>query len=162
VVPDEEAKSVGAEDTFDEDLRGREALEREILSQAGRVGRRLRAAGLRGHTVTLKVKYGDFTLVTRRITLPFATDDDHALYQAARAQLDRVDLARPVRLTGVSVSGFEGEVGPGQLDLFAAGDAAPPDASRRRALNAALDDIAGRFGEGAVTRADEGEPRRRR
>ena len=162
VVPDEAAKSVGAEDTFAEDLSGREALEREILSQAGRVGRRLRAAGLRGHTVTLKVKYGDFTLVTRRTTLPFATDDDRALYQAARAQLDRVDLARSVRLTGVSVSGFEGEAGPGQLDLFADGDAAPPDASRRRALNAALDDIAGRFGEGTVTRADEGEPRRRR
>ncbi len=106
VVPDEAARSVGAEDTFGEDLTGREALERELLSQAGRVGRRLRAAGLAGHVVTLKVKYADFTLVTRRVTLPRATDDDHEIAAAARAQLDRVDLARPVRLTGVSVSGF--------------------------------------------------------
>jgi DNA polymerase-4 len=162
VVPDEAAKSVGAEDTFAEDVSGREALEREILSQAGRVGRRLRAAGLRGHTVTLKVKYDDFTLVTRRTTLTCATDDDRALFEAARAQLERVDLARPIRLTGVSVSGFEDEAECGQLDLFGGAEGSPPDASRRRALNAALDAIADRFGEGTVTRADEGEPRRRR
>jgi DNA polymerase-4 len=160
VVPDEAAKSVGAEDTFAEDLEGREALEREILSQAGRVGRRLRAAGLRGRTVTLKVKYGDFTAITRRTTLPAATDDDRALFEAARAQLARVDLTRPVRLTGVSVSGFEEEPERAQLDLFAGGAAARRGGARRRALNAALDDIAGRFGEGAVSRADEGGPRR--
>jgi DNA polymerase-4 len=161
VVPDEAARSVGAEDTFAEDLSGREALEREILAQAGRVGRRLRAAGLRGRTVTLKVKYSDFTLVTRRTTLPGATDDDRAIYDAARAQLARVDLARAVRLTGVSVSGFGDAEGTAQLDLFAPGAAPPPDA-RRRALNQALDDIAERYGDGAVTRADEADPERRR
>jgi DNA polymerase-4 len=162
VVPDEVARSVGAEDTFSEDLSGREALAREILAQAGRVGRRLRAAGLRGRTVTLKVKYGDFTLLTRRTTLPCATDDDRAIFEAACAQLGRVDLTRPVRLTGVSVSGLEGEGERAQLDLFGSGGIPPPDAARRRALNAALDDIAGRFGEDAVTRADETGARRGR
>ncbi len=165
VVPDEEARSVGAEETFAEDLTGREALERELLGQAVRVGRRLRTAGLAGRVVTLKVKYGDFSLVTRRVTLDRPTDDDRSLFDAARAQLERVDLRRPVRLTGISVSGFAGEEeGPGQLGLFS-GPAEEPglqEEARRKALNAALDAIAGKFGDEAVVRADlAGRPRRR-
>ncbi|WP_242346253.1 DNA polymerase IV [Anaeromyxobacter terrae] len=155
VVPDEAAKSVGAEETFGEDLTGRAALERALLAQAGRVGRRLRAVGLAGHVVTLKVKYADFTLVTRRTTLAEATDDDRAIFEAARAQLARVDAERPVRLTGVSVSGFADEAERGQLDLFqGAAPPPPPEVEKRRSLNAALDALARRFGDGAVTRAD--------
>jgi DNA polymerase-4 len=151
VVPDEAAKSIGAEDTYGEDLRDRGAVERELLAQAARVGRRLRAAGLAGHVVTLKVKYSDFSAITRRTTLERPTDDDHAIVEEARRLLDRVDLTRPVRLTGLSVSGFAGEAERGQLDLFGA---ATPDDGRRRALNAALDRIADRFGDRAVVPAD--------
>jgi DNA polymerase IV len=159
VVPDEAAKSIGSEETFGEDLVGKEALSRALLDHAARVGRRLRAAALAGHVVTLKVKYADFTLVTRRVTLAHATDDDRAIYEAARGQLDRVDADRPVRLTGLSVSGFSGEAERSQLDLFAAPATAPEGASKRRALNAALDRLADRFGERAVTRADLAVPR---
>jgi DNA polymerase IV len=155
VVPDEAAKSVGAEDTFGEDLTGRAALEHELLSQAARVARRLREAGLEGHVVTLKVKYSDFSLVTRRVTLAQPTDDDAAIYEAARAQLERVDLSRAVRLTGVSVSDFAGGEERGQLGLFPLEVAPrPPADERRRRLNAALDTLADRYGDGAVTRAD--------
>jgi DNA polymerase-4 len=147
VTPDEAAKSIGAEDTFEEDLRGAEALSPRLLAQSGRVARRLRAAGVRGRTVTLKLKYADFTLVTRRCTLPSPTDDGAAIYQAIRKGLGRADLSRPVRLTGVSVSGFESEGGPEQLGLF---DALARREGRRDRLNAALDDIAERFGDGAV------------
>jgi DNA polymerase-4 len=166
VVADEAAKSIGAEETFGEDLAGAAALERELLAQAARVGRRLRAAGAAGRVVTLKVKYADFTLVTRRATLERPTDDDRAIYDAARALLARVDLAAPVRLTGISVSGLAGEAERGQLDLFAPAPAAGAEsagAARRRALNAARDRLADRFGEGAVVPADlAGTPRRRR
>jgi DNA polymerase-4 len=154
VVPDEAAKSVGAEETFGEDLVGTAALTRAVLGQAARVGRRLRAAGLAGHTVTLKVKYADFTLVTRRETLAEPTDDDRAIFEAARGQLARIDAERPVRLTGVSVSGFAGETERAQLDLFGTERAPRPEIEKRRSLNAALDALARRFGEGAVTRAD--------
>jgi DNA polymerase-4 len=161
VVPDEAARSVGGEETFEEDVRGEAALSRTLLFQAARVGRRLRAAGLRGRVVTLKVKYADFTLVTRRVTLDRPTDDDGVIYEAARAQLARIDPARDVRLAGVTVSGFGGEAegDAGQLDLF--GAPAPPPAGeassddpRRRRLHAALDALSDRFGEGTVTRAD--------
>lgn len=160
VVPDEAAKSIGAEETFGEDLRGRAALEPALLSHAGRVGRRLRAARLAGHVVTLKVKYDDFTLVTRRVTLERATDDDRAIYDAARALLGRVDLDRAIRLTGLSVSGFAGAGERQQLDLFAEEPPAAKDEARRRALNAALDAIADRFGDRAVVPADLAARRR--
>ncbi len=161
VVPDEAAKSIGAEDTFGEDLRDRVAIERELLAQGARVGRRLRAAGLAGHVVTLKVKYSDFTAITRRVTLDRPTDDDRAIVDAARRLLDRVDLSRPVRLTGISVSGFADEAERGQLDLFGGAAPPPPDEDRRRALNAAIDRIADRFGDGAVRPADLAGGKRR-
>jgi len=154
VVSDEAAKSIGAEETFGEDLRGEQALLPELLAQAARVGRRLRAAGLEGHVVTLKVKYSDFTLVTRRVTLERPTDGDRAIFEAARGLLARVDLGRAVRLTGISVSGFAAEAERGQLDLFGAAPVAQPGAERRKALDAALDALADRFGEGAVVPAD--------
>jgi DNA polymerase-4 len=156
VVPDEEARSVGAEDTFERDLSGEEALLPQLLDQSVRVARRLREAGLRGRVVTLKVKFADFTLVTRRSTLPRPTDDAGEIHRAIRADLARAGIDRPVRLTGVTVSGFDGaEDGPAQLGLFGAvAGAEPPGAAaareRRDALNAALDDLAGRFGESAV------------
>ncbi len=161
VVPDEAARSVGGEETFETDLVGETALARALLLQAGRVGRRLRAAGLRGRIVTLKVKYADFTLVTRRVTLEGPTDDDRLIYRTARDLLARIEAGRPVRLAGVTVSGFEEEDGAeaGQLDLFAAraeaGSApAPASEARRRALQAALDKLADKYGERTVAPAD--------
>jgi DNA polymerase-4 len=145
VVPDEEAKSIGAEDTFERDLSGEAALLPQLLDQCVRVARRLREGGLRGRTVTLKVKYADFEQVTRRSTLPVGTDDGAELYRAIREDLSRADLSRAVRLTGVTVSGFE--EGPAQIGLF---EAAGPADGRRAALNAAMDALADRFGEGAV------------
>lgn len=153
VVPDEEARSIGAEDTFERDLAGAEALLPQLLDQCVRVARRLREAGRRGRVVTLKVKYGDFEQLTRRSTLPRPTDDAGELYRSIREDLGRVGLDRPVRLTGVTVSGFHGEeAGPAQLGLFGetSGHEPPEGTGKRDALNAALDELAGRFGEGAV------------
>jgi DNA polymerase-4 len=154
VVPDEEARSIGAEDTFERDLRGEAALLPQLLDQSVRVARRLREAGRRGRVVTLKVKYADFTLVTRRTTLAAPTDDAQEIYRSVRADLARAEPDRAVRLTGVSVSGFgEGApAGPEQMGLFGEAAAAPgpPPEERRAALNAAVDALADRFGEGTV------------
>ena len=162
VVPDEAAKSVGGEETFEQDLVGEVALARALLLQAGRVGRRLRVVGLRGRVVTLKVKYADFTQVTRRVTLPAPTDDDRLIYRTARDLLARIEAGRPVRLAGVTVSGFDEAAAAApadQLDLFAgpaeaAGGAAPGADPRRRALHAALDKLADKYGERTVAPAD--------
>ncbi|MBI3185267.1 MAG: DNA polymerase IV [Myxococcales bacterium] len=146
VVPDRGAKSIGAEDTFEEDQDGPEALAPHIHSQALRVGRRLRRAGVKARVVQLKLKYSDFKLVTRRVTLKEPTDDGQALYRAAMDQLGRASLERKVRLTGVSAQELrsDGE----QQCLFQAGP------RRAEKLNSALDKIADRYGRGAVVTAD--------
>jgi DNA polymerase-4 len=146
VVPDHDAKSVGAEDTFETDLLGLEPLRPLVHGQALRVGRRLRQAGLRGRAVQLKVKFADFRVITRRSVLPSPTDDGQELYRAAMALLARVDLRRKVRLTGVSAQDLVD--GGGQLSLLEHPDERPAR------LNAALDTIAARFGDDAVTTAD--------
>jgi DNA polymerase-4 len=156
VVPDDPARSVGAEDTFAEDLRGPEALAPHLLRQSHRVARRLRHAGVLGRVVTLKVKYADFELVTRRCTLPRPTDDGRELYATVLAQLRRTDPRRAVRLTGVAVSGLTEERMARQTDLFES--AREREAGKRRALNATLDAIADRFGDDALLPADLARP----
>lgn len=147
VVPDREAKSVGAEETFDHDLEGAEALLPHLHGQALRVGRRLRRAGLRARGVQLKLKLADFTIVTRQATFDVATDDGQALYRAAAALLERHPPAKPVRLTGVSAQSLE-PVEATQISLL------PQAPSPRDALNRAMDAINQRFGSKALTTAD--------
>jgi DNA polymerase-4 len=146
VIPDREAKSIGAEETFDDDLTGAEALRPFVHAQALRVAHRMRRAGLRARTVQLKLKRADFTLVTRRTTLDEATDDGQTLYRAAAELLAR-EPARPTRLTGVSAQNLL-PADAAQLGMFARAPAAAD------ALNRALDAIADKFGTRAVTTAD--------
>ncbi len=148
VVPDRDAKSIGAQNTFEEDLRGAEALTKHVHSQALRVGRRLRRSGLKTRAVQLTVKFADFTQVTRRHTLDERTDDGQTLYREAMKLLEtRVDLGRKIRLTGVSANDLSS--GDTQLGLFA--EAGP---KKNDKLNAALDKIASKYGTKAVVTAD--------
>ncbi|ATB27334.1 DNA polymerase IV [Melittangium boletus] len=163
VVPDREAKSMGAEDTFDEDVTGLDALSPYVHAQALRVGRRMRRAGVKGRVVQLKVKFSDFTTITRRTTLPSPTDDGQTFYRVARELLEKAHEDKPVRLTGVSLQELGDAEPPRQLGLFSA----PEEPRRSDKLNAALDKIAERFGAKAVTTADvagseEADPERPR
>jgi DNA polymerase-4 len=146
VVPDREAKSIGSEDTFEEDIDDLERLKPLIHSQALRVARRLRRSGLKGRVVQLKLKYSDFQLATRRTTLDPPTDDGQLIYRCALDLLQRSPLERAVRLTGVASHDFGAP--DDQLALF------PEQPTRDDRLNAALDRIAAKFGNAAVTTAD--------
>jgi DNA polymerase-4 len=148
VIPDALAKSIGAEETYEEDLVGADAIAATLLEHAGRVARRLVRARLSAHTVTVKIKCADFTLRTRRATLPEPVQDTDAIHRAAVELLARVPLeGRRVRLTGVSVSGIaEGAPAP---TLFR-----DERAEKRRRVEEVAARIADRYGdEGAVTRA---------
>src|SRR5438270_5821579 len=146
VEPDLQAKSVGAEETFEEDLQGEHLLP-FIHGQALRVAARLRRAGLRARSVHLKIKFADFRIATRQETLAEPTEDGGEIYAVAQRLLAKVD-ARPLRLTGVHA----GDLGARpQLGLF---DESQPAARKRARLNASLDRIADRFGPGAVIPAD--------
>lgn len=153
VVPDREAKSIGAEDTFEEDLADKADMLPHLHAQALRVGRRLRAAARKAGVVQLKLKTADFTVLTRQTTLSDVTDDGQLIYQTAAALLAAERLCGKVRLVGISAHALAG--GGGQLSLFG-------QDRRASRLNQALDRIAQKFGEGKVTTGDlTGQDRRR-
>jgi DNA polymerase-4 len=138
------AKSIGHEHTFDEDTADLDVLERTLLAMSEGVSGRLRSAGVKAGTVTVKVRDSAFHTVTRQRSLPEPTDLTEPIWRVALA------LARPeirgkrIRLIGVTASGFgERE----QLGLFEV-----DDPRRRRAVEAA-DELRRRFGPRAVTRA---------
>jgi len=149
VVPDRAPVSVGHEDTFDRDLRDREALGRHLLDQADRACARLRDLGLRARTLTVKIKFADHQRTTRRVTFPRATTDGRVVGPAARQLLGDVPgvEARGVRLTGVSLSGLEPAGARRQLVLDEA------KVERGEQLGATIDRIAGKFGRAAIRRA---------
>ena len=142
VEPFAPPKSMGAEETFERDHRDGERLRATLRGQAERVARELRAQGYAGRTVTLKLRFADFSTITRSHTGD-PTQDGLTVYREASALLDRVVLRQPVRLIGLSVAGL-GPAGEGQLALLG------PDAVRRERLARALDRLAERFGEASV------------
>jgi len=104
VEPDLAPKSIGHEETFARDHHTREPLAVELVRMADAVGSRLRAAGVAGRTVTLKVRFGDFRTITRSATVGAGTDSSRELARMGRALLDGVDPTVGVRLLGLSVS----------------------------------------------------------
>lgn len=104
IVGERETKSVSAEETFDVDLTDHSRLHTEIDLLAARVGGRLRAAGLSGRTVTIKVRHHDFTTITRSLTRDQPTDDGRLVAQLARRLLTEVDTSAGIRLLGVGVA----------------------------------------------------------
>ncbi len=110
-----ETKSVARERTFAQDIESGPQLERELRPIVESVSERLRRRGLRGRTVTLKLRQSNFTTSTRQRTLPYPVDDANAIHEAA-AELLRREAApgQRYRLLGVSLSGFDE---PSQLPL---------------------------------------------
>jgi DNA polymerase-4 len=138
-----DTKSIGHETTLSRDLATLTELEPVLLALAVQVAARLRAAGLRARTVTLKLRDTELRVHTRSRTLPAPTDLDEDVYRAARAlYAERWPAGRPVRLVGVSASGLCGAA-PQQHLL-------PEPGSERRRLYEAVDRVRARFGERAV------------
>ena len=95
-------KSIGADETFGADTSDLVTIERELLRLVEKVATRLRRAGLVGRTVTLKVRYSDFTTITRSRTVPAHTAVGNEIYAVARSLLEALHpLSSPVRLVGV-------------------------------------------------------------
>jgi DNA polymerase-4 len=119
VVPDREAKSVSAEETFTHDLFDPARLGTVIDTLAARVGRRLQDSDTAGRTVVLKVRRSDFSTMTRSYTAPQPTDDVRQVAATARRLLMEAGVVGGVRLLGVGVSGLATYV---QGDLFTPAD----------------------------------------
>jgi DNA polymerase-4 len=148
VIPESEAKSISQEETFTPDLRDLETMKKVLLDQSEQVGWELRKQGLKGYTVQLKVRYPDFSLITRSFTLPAPTDQGIEIYQNALKLLDKTDaLTKRARLLGVGVSKLRHRDDPEQMSLF---DFHKEKVERSTAV---VDQIWDRFGPEAIKRA---------
>ena len=152
VEPERKMKSIGHEETFARDHHRRSTLDRELVGFADAVATRLRAKGVVGRTVQIKVRFGDFRTITRSSSLPVAVDDAPTLLHTAKALLDQVDPAPGVRLLGLSVSGLT-EAGARQLTLD---DAAKGPGWQEAGRT--VDEIRARFGSDAIGPAVLGGP----
>ena len=104
---------MGAQETFGRDTDDREVVLRELLRLTAKVARRMRVAGVAGRTVTITVRFADFTTITRSRTLPEATDVTQEIYRTAVALYDALGLQRArIRLVGVRVEGLVPRAAP--------------------------------------------------
>jgi len=153
VVPDEPERSVGAEETFERDVDDPAVIHREFLRLSEKVAARMRQQHVVGRTVSIKVRFADFTTITRSRTLPGRTDVGREIAQTARALFDALGLQRArLRLVGVRVEGLAPVEGYSrQLTL---------DAREHgwREADQAVDAAVARFGVGAVRPATLVEP----
>ena len=144
VVRDEKLKSISKETTFHEDTSDTDLLDGHIWRLSEQVADRAKAKGLSGRTVTLKLKRGDFQLITRRHSLTDPTQLTDRIYRAAR-DLFALAPQGPFRLIGVGISDLAPEA---QADLSA--DLLDPDAPKRAAAERAADAIRAKFGAEAI------------
>ena len=168
MVADWQRKSYGEESTFEHDL-ALDSLElrRVLIAHAEALGRRLRADRVHARTVTLKLKLarplggGRYPILTRSAPFDDPTDDGATIAKVAIALVARVTDREKVRLAGIQVHNLE-RADASQLGLF---DSPAGAAAKSARLNRALDAVAQRFGDDAVTRglarAERAAPTRR-
>lgn len=146
VSNDGDMKTVSSETTFFRDLAGLEELSTELLQCSERLSERLKAKGLVGDTVTIKLKTAGFKLRTRARHLMMPTQLANVLYETGMSLLTREVDGTPFRLIGVGVSGLEAADGSDPSDLL------EPQVARRAAAERAMDKVRTRFGRTAVVR----------
>ncbi|MGN6272919.1 MAG: DNA polymerase IV [Protaetiibacter sp.] len=143
VTPGREEKSIGHETTFETDVTDAVQLHRVLLQLADGVGQRLRRAGVLARTIAIKLRFADFTTITRSRTLAEPSDVSRRIYEAARELYDNTNTsARPVRLIGVRAEQLVGD-GGSALGLW-------DDDEDWREAEQTVDAITERFGVGAV------------
>jgi DNA polymerase-4 len=147
VEPDRETKSIGSEETFGDDLTDVREVRRNLLRMADTVARRCREHGLTARTITLKVRYGDFSNMTRAKTLEQPIDTAQAMMAVVDELLPEVAIEMGVRLAGLSARNFA-EPDP-QLSLFDE-PSARADNDWREASRA-VDRIREKFGDTAIS-----------
>ncbi len=147
VGEDDNPKSISHEVTFNEDTADREMLESTLARLSEMVGRRLREHGLYARTIQLKLRYTDFTTITRARSLDHGTQLDNEIFVTVRALFaDNRKANAAIRLLGVHASGFDTE--EGQMSLLA-----EPSTDRWRKALSTVDRIRNKFGEDSVSLA---------
>lgn len=145
-----EEKSISNEITFGEDATDPEQIELRLLDLADKVGGRLRKAGFYAATAQIKVRWTDFSTITRQRRLDPVCCDDQTLRETALELLRKEGLHSPVRLIGFGVSGLRETADTPQLDLFIAPN--KQLSKKRESLSRAVDTIREKFGLTSIRR----------
>jgi len=144
------SKSISSEKTLSVDTNDKEILKKRLLIQSEMVGKRAREKGLKGTTVTLKLKRADFKQLTRRVTIEEATHSTNTIYEQGLKLLAQVKAPTKFRLIGIGLSNLVPVADiPRQLSLF--GKTEPNDRSWEN-VERAMDAIKERFGRDAIKR----------
>ncbi len=146
-IDHEPAKSVGNELTYSKDITDFERIKEEVLLLSDKVGYRLRKHMLSGKTISIKLKYSTFKVVTRSKTIEGPTHHTEVIYDTAMALVQEAWTKQPIRLIGVTVSNFESE-STTQLSLFDMETV--PEHSE---VDHMVDSIREKFGYGMIKRA---------
>jgi DNA polymerase IV len=144
VEPNAPAKSMTAETTFNNDVAESEILTAQIWPLCEKVARRLKRAGLAGHGVTLKLKTGDFRLLTRSRRLAEPTCLAEVLYRTAKPLIEREADGRRFRLIGIGASGLVDGILADPPDLL------NPDRDRQARVEEAIDAVRAKLGDDAI------------
>ena len=145
VVTEREIKSISQEVTFSRDVRDDKSLEKTLSDLSAQVGRRLRKNKLAGTTVKLKIRWPDFTTLTRQVTLSSTTDQDGEIAKTALGLLRKIRKSgQAVRLIGVGVSGLGEPMR--QLELWEF------NSDKERKLQEVVDELKEKYGEDAIKR----------
>jgi len=147
VSTESETKSISQENTFNVDVHDQKTLERTLREQARDVARQLRRSDLAGKTVKLKIRWSDFTTLTRQTTLPTSTDSEDEIYKTAVKLMDTVRKPnQAVRLIGVGISGIGAPAR--QLSLWDAGS------EKSRKLQEVVDQLQEKYGKDVIRKGD--------
>jgi DNA polymerase-4 len=144
VTPDRDAKSIGHEQTFEVNVADPEDIRRVLMDQVEAVAQRLRKHNIQARGISLKIRYGDFTTISRSKTLAASTNSTQELWQAAREVFDAWPF-QPVRLIGVSAERLSN--GDEQMSLFT-----DPERERQKKLDAVADQINQKFQKRTIGR----------
>jgi DNA polymerase-4 len=147
IVTEYETKSISQETTYNVDVRDEKTLEKTLREQSKDVARQLRKNDLAGKTVKLKIRWSDFTTLSRQVTLPTSTDNEDEIFHTAVKLMKTVRKPnQAVRLIGVGVSGIGAPVR--QLSLWDAGS------EKSRKVQEVVDQLQEKYGRDVIHKGD--------
>jgi len=147
VETERETKSISQEITFSRDVRDDKLLQKTLIEMSAEVAKQLRRNNLAGRTIKLKIRWPDFTTLTRQMTLNNPTDQEDEISQAALTLIKAVRKTnQPVRLIGVGVSGLGAPIR--QLGLW------DVESEKSRKLQDALDALHEKYGQDVIHKGD--------
>jgi DNA polymerase-4 len=147
IITESETKSISQEITYNVDIRDEKTLEKTLREQARQVARQLRKNDLAGKTVKLKIRWSDFTTLTRQTTLPTSTNSEDDIFHAAIKLMKAIRKPnQPVRLIGVGVSGIGSPIR--QLSLWDVGS------EKSRKLEEVMDALQEKYGKNIIHKGE--------